>query len=1154
MKKHIPALIAFLICCTIPSLFAQKGFDKKKKGTNSSLKPTFSFEEVSVPKKHENGRMTAPVQLFSGVRSGKIKARVIRDQSGQVIWLEKKTGKSLTGSANGRINAGQVAYEFLNQIKSDLSLATPSESFEITSTETDSQNQTHIRMRQVYKNIPVYGAEIILHTIKDTLRLMNGRYFAERNVNVTARITKEEAEQLAFLNVGAEAIINKPKHELTKRFSQSSHELVIYHPEDDVNNARLTWHVTIHPNLIERWEYFVDAENGEILSKYNHTCGVDGPVTSTSRDLSNVERSFGTYQMGNTLFMIDASKAMFNATSSNMPDDAVGGIWTIDAADTYGDGMEVSHITSSNRNSWNPTAVSAHRNAGLAYDYFLKTFRRNSLNGRGGTIISVINIADEEDGKGMDNAFWNGQFMGYGNGRTGFKPLAGGLDVAGHEMTHGVIQNSANLEYQGQSGAINESMADVFAVLIDRDDWTIGEDVVRPQTFPSGALRSMSNPNQGGSGQRGYQPKTMSQYVNTSQDNGGVHINSGIPNYAFYQIASKIGREKSELIYYRALTQYLTRKSQFVDLRLALVQSATDLYQAGSSEVKTVQDAFDAVGIAGGTPNPETPTELPVNNGTDGILVVGADDDVLYQTNPSVTDIKRRSTEGSAHKPSVTDNGQIAYFVSKDLKIRAITLTGTAQEYVVSDEAIWDNVAISKDGKKLAALTADQDKSVYVYSFDQKVWKKFPLYNPTYSDGVTTGEVNYADAIVWDLEGENLVYDANNSLSAANGDKYEYWDVGFLKVWDNKANNFGDGTIQKLFTNLEKGENIGNPAFSKNSPNIISFDYMYEPEDVYEVLGVDINNGNIKTIYSNNTLGFPDYSRKDDQMIFNTESNGAEQVGIINLAADHISASGQAKILINDGKLAVWYGQGSRETTKKSQTVQFDQLGERTFGGAVFNLVATSSSGLPVAFERVGGGIAIQGNQVTMSKAGKATVRATQVGNTEYSAASAVDRTFCVNPTRPVVERTGMNFRARSQGADEYIWYSEGVEIYRETAGAVEVVVPGIYEVRAVTTDGCLSAASEIFAQLVLGPEPVASAISTPYPNPAKTEITLNGNWTKVPKRISFVDVSGKVKEVQNAATIAGKLVIPTQSLTSGIYILRIADDKIDLVYKILKE
>ncbi len=1154
MKKHILPVLVVLSVCTIAPSFAQKGFERKKKGVQKEAKPTFLYQDVAIPKTPQGGRLVGTSALLQSVRNAKLQHTVIRDAAGRVIWLENKKGASLQGGASMRVNASKAAFDFLNQVKSDIAFTNPSENFEITASETDDLNQTHIRMRQVYKNIPVYGGEIVLHTVKDSLRLLNGRFFPQSNASVTPQLSKEKAEQLAIKDVAAEAIVNQPKHALTKRFVESSHELVIYHPQENIQNPRLTWHVTIHPNFVERWEYFVDAQTGDILDKYNHTCGVDGPVTSTSRDLNNVERSFGTYQIGNTLYMMDASKPMYNGASSQLPDNPVGGIWTIDANDTYGDNMEVSHIVSSNRNSWNATAVSAHRNAGLAYDYFLNTFRRNSLNGRGGTIISVINIADEEDGQGMDNAFWNGQFMGYGKGRTAFKSLAGGLDVAGHEMTHGVIQNSANLDYQGQSGAINESMADVFGVLIDRDDWTVGEDVVKPQAFPSGALRSMSNPNQGGSGTRGYQPKTMAQYVNTSQDNGGVHINSGIPNYAFYLVASKIGREKSELIYYRALTQYLTRKSQFIDLRLALVQSATDLYQAGSNEVKTVNEAFDAVGIAGGTSTPSTPTELPVNSGADGILVIGSDDDILYQTNPSVTDVKKRSNEGSTHKPSVTDNGQVAYFVSKDMNIRAITLTGTAQETVVSDEGIWDNVAISRDGKKLAALTTAQDKSVYVYSFERKEWKKFTLYNPTYSDGVTTGDVNYADAIAWDLAGENLVYDANNALTGAKGDEYEYWDVGFMKVWDNKTNNFGDGNIQKLFTNLEKGENIGNPSFSKNNPNIISFDYMYEQDEVYEVLGVDIDNGTIKTIYSNNTLGFPDFSRKDDKVIFNTESNGGEHVGVINLAADHISPSGSMSIMIKDAKLAVWYGQGSRETTKKAQTIRFDALSERTMGGPAFTLAATSSSGLAVGFEKVSGGITLQGNQVTITQAGKATVRAIQAGNGEYNVASAVDRSFCINPTRPVVQRDGMNFTARSQGAANYIWYFEGKEEFRDPSGEVQVNVAGTYEVRAITSDGCLSAAAEVFAQLVLGPEPPLTAVSSPYPNPAKTEIYLDGTWSKVPSNITFADVSGKVRKVQDAAIVSGKLMIPTRNMPTGIYILRIESGKDHFVFKILKE
>src|SRR5205085_423648 len=118
---------------------------------------------------------------------------------------------------------------------------------------------------------------------------------------------------------------------------------------------------------------------------------------------------------------------------------------------------------------------------------------RNSINGQGGTIISVINV-NQSPGVGMDNAFWNGKAMFYGNGNAAFTPLAKSLDVGGHEMTHGVTEASAGLEYKNQSGAINESMSDCFGVCIDRGNFLIGEDVVKTSVFPSGALRNLQDP------------------------------------------------------------------------------------------------------------------------------------------------------------------------------------------------------------------------------------------------------------------------------------------------------------------------------------------------------------------------------------------------------------------------------------------------------------------------------------------------------------------------------------------------------------------------------------------------------------------------------------------------------------------------------------
>ncbi|MFN3374867.1 MAG: M4 family metallopeptidase, partial [Chloroflexus sp.] len=204
-----------------------------------------------------------------------------------------------------------------------------------------------------------------------------------------------------------------------------------------------------------------------------------------------------------------------------------------------------------------------------------------------------------------------------------FKPLPYSLDVIGHEFTHGVIDATAQLIYENQSGALNESYADVFAVMIDRDDWLIGEDVVKSPPYPVNHLRSLADPTLGGR----YnaldplrsvgQPATMKEYANLPNtrrtDNGGVHVNSGIPNHAAYLLAQQIGREKVERIYYRTLTQYLTPSSTFADAAAATARAAADLY--GQTEVAAVRDAFAAVGITStaipGGPVVQPPSSLP---------------------------------------------------------------------------------------------------------------------------------------------------------------------------------------------------------------------------------------------------------------------------------------------------------------------------------------------------------------------------------------------------------------------------------------------------------------------------------------------------------------------------------------------------------------
>ena len=269
---------------------------------------------------------------------------------------------------------------------------------------------------------------------------------------------------------------------------------------------------------------------------------------------------------------------------------------------------------------------------------------------------------------------------------------------------------------------------------VDRRNWTIGEDVVRTTVYTSGALRDLANPNQGGTRDNGYQPKNMNAYYTGTEDNGRVHIHSGIPNWAFFKFASATSREKAEQVYYRALTLYLTRLSRFIDLRLAVVKATTDLYGASSAEVSAAKAAFDAVGITDTGGNSSTPTNqtLPTNPGEDFLLMYDTGDKKLYNAPVHLSKFTPLVTAAIAHKPSVTDDGKFAYYVTTNDKcIKAINLQGTVTETVISNETIWENVAVSKNGEALAAITVNQDKSLWIYSYTKKAWKKFTLYNPT---------------------------------------------------------------------------------------------------------------------------------------------------------------------------------------------------------------------------------------------------------------------------------------------------------------------------------------------------------------------------------------------------------------------------------------
>jgi Zn-dependent metalloprotease len=245
----------------------------------------------------------------------------------------------------------------------------------------------------------------------------------------------------------------------------------------------------------------------------------------------------------------------------------------------------------------------AYDGLGKTYDFFFEVFKRDSLDGKGLPLVASVHYD-----QGYDNAFWDGRQMVFGDGDGKvFNPFTVSLDVIAHELTHGVTQYAAGLSYEGESGALNESFSDVFGSLVKQyslnqtvedADWLIGAGLFTSR-INGKALRSLKAPG------TAYddsligpdpQPATMDKYVQTADDDGGVHINSGIPNHAFYLAATALGGNAwgdAGLIWYNTLLQ-MQPNSRFADAAAVSIQVAA---RSGPDQKQAVEAAWDKVGV-----------------------------------------------------------------------------------------------------------------------------------------------------------------------------------------------------------------------------------------------------------------------------------------------------------------------------------------------------------------------------------------------------------------------------------------------------------------------------------------------------------------------------------------------------------------------------
>jgi len=272
------------------------------------------------------------------------------------------------------------------------------------------------------------------------------------------------------------------------------------------------------------------------------------------------------------------------------------------------------------KRSLDPHVNEAYDGAGATHDFYASVFGRNSIDNRGLRLDSTVHY-----GVRFVNAFWNGRQLVYGDGDGRlFNHFTSAIDVIAHELTHGVTQYSSGLGYTGETGALNEHLADAFGIMVkqyrlgqtaEESDWIIGAGLFGPLVHGKG-IRSMAAPGTAYDDPilgRDPQPSHMRDFVVTAADRGGVHINSGIPNHAFYRAAMELGDEVWPvlgLIWYDAATSgRLAPDAGFGDFAQLTVTTAAELYGPHNRPARVLEESWEAVGIE---TNARTPARLPV--------------------------------------------------------------------------------------------------------------------------------------------------------------------------------------------------------------------------------------------------------------------------------------------------------------------------------------------------------------------------------------------------------------------------------------------------------------------------------------------------------------------------------------------------------------
>jgi len=537
------------------------------------------------------GSFYAETSVFYGKRADQIikNAEVVRmkDFSSIPNYVKFKPGKEIPFS---KLNA------YINSLYSkDYNYG-----LKLINQESDQLGYTHYRYHQTINGVPVKLSMYIAHVKNGLVESINGEMFDQPVNTTSSSILQSDALDMALNYINAETYKWEIKTEEDHLKWSQENPNATYFPKGELvyinkdgkitNDLKLAYKFNIYAQEpMSRQEIYVDAITGAILwteNKIHHVDEVGTAQTGYSGNqvMTSDNMGGGTYRLqetgrGNGVRTFNCNET---TTYSNTDFTNNSANWNLAGTDAY--------------------ATDAHWGAEMTYDYFLTKHSRNSIDGAGFRLDSYVHY-DQNYG----NAFWDGQRMTYGDGSSGNAPFTA-LDIAGHEITHGLTTFTANLVYQDESGALNESFSDIFGVSVEfvarpaQANWLMGEDL-------GFVIRNMSNPNAAGD------PDTY--FGNNwaplgGGDNGGVHTNSGVQNFWYYLLVdggsgtndngdsysiNALGLNVAGQIAFRNLTVYLTTNSEYADARFFGIQSTVDLFGPCTSEVEEVTNAWYAVGV-----------------------------------------------------------------------------------------------------------------------------------------------------------------------------------------------------------------------------------------------------------------------------------------------------------------------------------------------------------------------------------------------------------------------------------------------------------------------------------------------------------------------------------------------------------------------------